>query len=345
MTCSRLSSSSVPNPSSTNRVCRSKPAGLLAHGVGQAQRQGQRGHEGLAAGQGRGLAAARSKRRRPAGPGRCGLRAGPARRSGQLVATLAHHLQPLVGQAGDLLEPRRQEVGRQPHPQGVVGAGARHAVGQLLHDGLLGLGRPDRGRRWRGPRRASSWMRRSADSAMVWARRDWVAASRAATAARPARRGRARAAARRQRPRAGPAAPRPGRAGCRGRAAGRSCGPSSAVGQHGGARGRRVSEPVLAQRRGRAVPASWRRPAGGVPARRRVGQAAQRRGWRHGGWPRRRGGRRRRRPAGVAAPSGTPRPWWLPCRPLHGQRAACSRRPWARDWAARAAWPRRRLGA
>ena len=141
----------------------------------------------------------------------------PGQRVGvdQGVATLGHHLQPLVGQARDLLQPRRQHVGRQPHPQGVVAAGAADAVGQLLHDGLLGLGRPDA--RHDGEdlvaQLVDAPVRRLGEGlgapGLAWRRRGQRRRPR------PAPRGRARAAARRQRRRAGPAAPRPGRAGCR----------------------------------------------------------------------------------------------------------------------------------
>ena len=113
-------------------------AGLLAHGVGQPEGQGQRGHEGLAAGQRGGVARPdRSTGRAPAGPGRSGRRGRRARRSaragsGRRPSTASRSL----ASVGHRLEPGREHVGRQPHPQGVVGAGAARGVGELAHPGV-----------------------------------------------------------------------------------------------------------------------------------------------------------------------------------------------------------------
>src|SRR5205085_2961191 len=65
---------------------------------------------------------------------------------GELVATVVHHLQPLVGQGGDLLEPSREDEGGQLHPQGVLPADAGGGVGQLRDLRGPGGERTDRGR-------------------------------------------------------------------------------------------------------------------------------------------------------------------------------------------------------
>ena len=114
-----------------------EPAGLLAHRVGQAQGQGQRGHEGLAARQRGGVAD-------PAGPlvEHPQAQAGPGAAGGSLVGVLeqvapaAHDGESLVGQRRHRLEARREHVGGQPHPQGVVGADAAGGVGELAHPGV-----------------------------------------------------------------------------------------------------------------------------------------------------------------------------------------------------------------
>ena len=119
-------------------------AGLLPDGVGEAEGEGEGGHEGLAAGQGRRLAA-------PAGPlvedAQPEPGARPAR--GALVGVLedvaatAHDAQPLVGQRRDLLEPGGEDERGQPHPQRVVGAEATGGVGELADAGVALLERGD----------------------------------------------------------------------------------------------------------------------------------------------------------------------------------------------------------
>jgi hypothetical protein len=60
------------------------------------------------------------------------------------VATSAHDGEALVGQGGDLLEARSQDVCREAHPQCVVGPGAARGVGELAHTRVARLGSPDR---------------------------------------------------------------------------------------------------------------------------------------------------------------------------------------------------------
>ena len=108
-------------------------AGLLAHGVGEPEGQGQGGHERLAARQGRGLTAhARPLVEDAQAQTAAGALGGQAVGVLEPVAAVAHDPQPLVGELGDLLEPGREDVGGEPHPQRVVEPCPAEGVGQLL---------------------------------------------------------------------------------------------------------------------------------------------------------------------------------------------------------------------
>ena len=127
--------------------------GLLAHGVGQTERQGQRGHERLTAGEGRGVT-------HPPGPlvehaqaePRASTPGGPLVGVLQQVATPAHDGEPFVGQGRDLLESGREHVRREAHAQRVLRPGATRRVGEVAHalvvvlrGGHGGSGREDLG--------------------------------------------------------------------------------------------------------------------------------------------------------------------------------------------------------
>ena len=114
-------------------------AALGADDVGQAERQGEGGHEALPA------------RQRLGGPPDAGVlvedvepetAAGAVAALGvavqERVAAAGHLLQPPAGDLGHLLEPGGEHEGLQPHPEG-VGAPAVDQVGQL--GDLVGPGR------------------------------------------------------------------------------------------------------------------------------------------------------------------------------------------------------------
>ena len=99
------------------------------------------------------------------------------------VAPAAHDREPLVGQGRHLLEPGREHVGGQPHPQRVVGTDAARGVGEVAHPGVALGGRGDAGAGVVDERQQPLEASAAARAASSWAAAAASSASRAARSA------------------------------------------------------------------------------------------------------------------------------------------------------------------